>query len=138
MELIAEHGYSPQAGTSFLLLANKAETDVIRQFRRGVANNNTQTAGYDFILVATQPAMILPNAEGLLGNQPTPSFGGLAVIGSYGFWNIVEEDYIPAGYFVGVGYGGRFNLATLLVYASTPIQPCRDFGLFLAIISVIR
>lgn len=110
MENIAEHGYSPQAGTAFLLLANKAETDSIRQFRRGVVNNNGATAGYDFIPSPTQPAMILPNAEGLLGNQPAPQFGGLAVIGSYGFWNIVEEDYIPAGYLVGVGYGGRFNL----------------------------
>lgn len=109
MELIAEHGYSPQAGTSFLLLANKAETDTIRQFRRGV-NTNGVAAGYDFIPSPTQPAMMLPNAEGLLGNQPAPSFGGLGVIGSYGFWNIVEEDYIPPGYLVGIGYGGRFNL----------------------------
>lgn len=110
MELIAEHGYSPQAGTRFLLLANKAETDAIRQFRRGIVNNNGVTAGYDFIPAPTQPAMILPNAEGLLGNQPAPQFGGLAVIGSYGFWNIVEEDYIPPGYLTGVGYGGAFNL----------------------------
>jgi len=110
MELLAEHGYSPQAGTAFLLLANKAETDSIRQFRRGIVNNNGVTAGYDFIPSPTQPAMILPNAEGLLGNQPAPTFGGMAVIGSYGFWNIVEEDYIPPGYLLGVGYGGRFNL----------------------------
>lgn len=111
MELIAEHGYSPQAGTQFLLLANKAETDVIRTFRRGVVNNNTVTAGYDFIPSPTQPAMMLPNAEGLLGNQPSPFFGGLPVIGSYGFWNIVEEDYIPAGYLAGFGYGGAFALS---------------------------
>jgi len=110
MQLIAEHGYSAQAGTSFLLLANKAETDAIRTFRRGVVNNNGATAGYDFIPSATQPAMILPNAEGLLGSQPASTFGGLAVIGSYGFWNVVEEDYIPPGYLLGVGYGGRFNL----------------------------
>lgn len=111
MELIAEHGYSPQAGTQFLLLANKAETDVIRTFRRGVVNNNGITAGYDFIPSPTQPAMMLPNAEGLLGNQPAPFFGGLPVIGSYGFWNIVEEDYIPAGYLAGFGYGGAFALS---------------------------
>ena len=109
MEQIAEHGYSPQAGTSFLLLANKQETDVIKTFRRGVVTNGA-TAGYDFIPSATQPAIILPNAEGLLGNQPPSTFGGMNVIGSYGFWNIVEEDYIPGGYLLGVGYGGRFNL----------------------------
>lgn len=109
-ELIAEHGYSPQAGTAFLLLANKTETDTFRTFRRGVVNNNGATAAYDFIPSPTQPAMMLPNAEGLLGNQPAPQFGGLAVIGSYGFWNIVEEEYIPPGYLLGIGYGGRFNL----------------------------
>lgn len=109
-ELIAEHGYSPQAGTAFLLLANKTETDTIRTFRRGVVNNNGATAAFDFIPAPTQPAMLLPNAEGLLGNQPAPTFGGLAVIGSYGFWNIVEEEYIPPGYLLGLGYGGRFNL----------------------------
>ena len=111
MEQIAEHGYSPQAGTSFLMLANKSETDAIRQFRRGVINNNGVTAGYDFIPAPTQPAMILPNAEGLLGYQPAPMFGNMAVIGSYGFWNIVEEDYIPSGYLLGIGYGGRFALS---------------------------
>ena len=94
----------------YLLLANKAETDVIRTFRRGVVNNNGATAAYDFIPSPTQPAMILPNAEGLLGNQPAPLFGNLAVIGSYGFWHIVEEEYIPTGYLCGVGFGGRFNL----------------------------
>ena len=110
LETIAEHGYSPQAGTMYLLLANKAETDVIRTFRRGVVNNNGATAAYDFIPSPTQPAMILPNAEGLLGNQPAPLFGNLAVIGSYGFWHVVEEEYIPSGYLCGVGFGGRFNL----------------------------
>lgn len=111
LEQITEHGYSPQAGTMFLLLANKAETDVIRTFRRGVVNNNGATAAYDFIPSPTQPAMILPNAEGLLGNQPAPLFGNLPVIGSYGFWHIVEEEYIPSGYLLGVGFGGRFSLA---------------------------
>ena len=110
MELIAEHGYSSTAGTQFMLLVNKAETDAIRQFRRGVVNNNGVTAGYDFIPSATQPAMILPNAEGLLGNQPPSTFNGMNVIGSYGFWMVVEEEYIPAGYLVGIGYGGRFSL----------------------------
>ena len=109
-ELIAEHGYNAQAGTQFLLLANKSETDAIRQFRRGVINNNGVTAGYDFIPAPSQPAMILPNAEGLLGNQPNDTFAGLPVIGSYSSWYIFEEYYIPSGYLAGFGFGGRFNL----------------------------
>lgn len=110
MELLAEHGYNPQAGTNFLLLANKAETDVIRQFRRGVLNNNGMTAGYDFIPSPSQPPMILPNAEGLLGAQPDDVWQGLPIIGSYGFWRIMEEDYVPAGYLLGLGFGGLFAL----------------------------
>jgi hypothetical protein len=111
MELIAEHGYSPQAGTNYLLLANKAETDVIRRFRAGlVPVTGGAAATYDFIPSPTQPAMILPNAEGLLGMQPDALYRGLHVIGSYGFWRIVEEEYIPPGYLSGFGFGGRFNL----------------------------
>lgn len=109
LELISEHGYSPQAGTHFLLLANKAEIDVIKTFRRGVASSGV-TATYDFIPSPTQPAIILPNAEGLLGFQPDPVFLGLNVVGSYGFWRVVEEEYIPAGYMAGFGFGGRFDL----------------------------
>jgi hypothetical protein len=109
MELIAEHGYNVQAGTQFLLLANKAETDTIKTFRRGVVSGGI-TAGYDFIPAPNQPPMILPNAEGLLGNQPEDVFRGVPLIGSYGFWRICEEDYIPPGYLVGLGMGGRFNL----------------------------
>lgn len=110
IELIAEHGYNMQAGTQYLLLANKSETDAIRTFRRGIVNNNGITAGYDFIPSPSQPAMILPNAEGLLGSQPDEVWGGLPIIGSYGFWRIMEEDYVPPGYLLGIGFGGLFNL----------------------------
>lgn len=110
MELIAEHGYNVQAGTQFLLLANKAEVDVIKTFRRGVVNNNSITAGYDFIPAPNQPPMILPNAEGLLGGQVEDVWNGIPLVGSYGFWRIAEEDYIPAGYLLGIAFGGRFNL----------------------------
>jgi hypothetical protein len=111
-----------QAGTQFLLLANKSETDVIRTFRRGVVNNNGITAGYDFIPSPSQPAMILPNAEGLLGAQPDAVWQGLPVIGSYGFWRICEEQYIPQGYLAGIGFGGRFAL-TNPVGLRQPDQP---------------
>lgn len=108
--LLAEHGYSQEAGTQFLVLMNKAEADVARTFRRGVVNNNSVTATYDFIPAPAQPAMILPNAEGLLGNQPADSFRGVPIFGSYGFLQLAEEDYVPAGYLVVLGSGGRFAL----------------------------
>lgn len=107
--LLAEHGYSAESGTQFLVMCNKAESDVIRTFRRGVVTNGV-AATYDFIPAPSQPAIILPNAEGLLGNQPEDTFRGVPIIGQYGFLKICEEDYIPPGYLVIVGTGGRFNL----------------------------
>lgn len=127
-EQLTHHGYSPENGTRFLLLVNAAEAAEIRKFRRGVINNNGQTASYDFVQAATQPAMYLPNAEGLLGNQPAPYFGNLMVIGSYGFWNIVEDSYIPEGYLAGFAYGGRFalgNTVGLRQHANPAMQNLR-------------
>lgn len=108
--LVAEHGYGLEAGTEFMLLANKTETDKIRGWRRGVVSANGVTANYDFIPAPNQPPIILPNAEGLLGSQPASAFRGLPVIGSYGNINIVEEAYIPSAYLVLIGSGGAGSL----------------------------
>lgn len=104
--LIAEHGYGLETGATFYLLANKAQTDVIRTWRRGVVTANGVSATYDFIPAPAQPAIILPNAEGLLGSVPPNQYRGMRVIGSYGDIYIVEESYIPAGYMLMVGSGG--------------------------------
>lgn len=104
--LVAEHGYGIETGTTFYLLANKAETDKIRNWRRGVVTANGINATWDFIPAPAQPAMILPNAEGILGTVPPDQHRGMKVIGSYGDIYIIEESYIPAGYMVIVGSGG--------------------------------
>lgn len=112
--LIAEHGYGTETGTTFVLLANKAETAVIRTFKMGVANNNGAIAKWDFIPSANSPTIITPNATGLIGTVPPSSFGGLQVIGSYGGILIIEEDYIPPGYMLMFGTGGTGNLQNLV------------------------
>lgn len=104
--LIAEHGYGLETGATFYLLANKAQTDQIRTWRRGVVTANGVAATYDFIPAPAQPAIILPNAEGVLGSVPPDAYRGLRVIGSYGDIYIIEESYIPAGYLLMVGSGG--------------------------------
>lgn len=109
-EKLREHGYGREQGTTFVLFGNRAETEEIRKFRRGVVNNNGVTANYDFIPASNQPAIVIPNAEGLLGALPPDSFQGLPVIGSYMGILIVEEDYIPAGYTLLIGSGGDGDL----------------------------
>ena len=108
--LIAEHGYGLETGATFYLLANKTETDKIRTWRRGVVSANGINATYDFIPSASQPAIILPNAEGLLGGVPPSTYRGLNVIGSYGDIYIIEESYIPPGYMLMAASGGAGNL----------------------------
>lgn len=114
MNLIAEHGYGTETGTTFVLLVNKAEGAVIRSFRTGVVNNNGAIAKYDFIPSANSPTLIVPNATGLIGSVPPSTYGGLAVTGSYGNILVIEEDYIPAGYMFMFGTGGTGNLQNLV------------------------
>jgi hypothetical protein len=107
---VAHHGFSAVNGTQLLLMVNPQEGAQIRKFRANVTNNNAAVALYDFIPSATQPALIVPNAQGLIGDRPPSSINGLPVIGLYGPVLIVEEEYVPPGYMVVIGTGGEGNL----------------------------
>lgn len=111
---IAEHGYGQENGTQFVLLCNKAEIREIRKFKQGVVNNNSAVASYDFIPSPNQPALIVPNSEGLLGSRPADTWNGLRVTGSYGDILIIEESFIPASYLLMFGSGGTGNLQNLV------------------------
>lgn len=120
LNLISEHGFGIEQGTTFALLCNQTEINEIRKWRVGQPNgvgavtndfsSGTALADYDFIPAANQPALIVPNAEGLLGSQPPSVWQGLPVIGSYADVLIVHEDYIPAGYPIMLGSGGSGDL----------------------------
>lgn len=111
---IAEHGFGLENGTVFVMLANKTQVRQMRSWRAGSVSANSVVANYDFIPAANQPTMILPNAEGLLGSLPPDTFKGLRVVGSYADILIIEESYIPAGYFFMFGTGGAANLQNLV------------------------
>ena len=111
---IAEHGFGLENGTVFIMLANKAQVKEMRKWRAGQVSANGVVANYDFIPAANQPTMILPNAEGLLGSLPPDSFKGMRVVGSYADILIIEESFIPQGYFLMFGTGGAANLQNLV------------------------
>lgn len=106
---LKHHGYGRQAGATLILLVNSAQTATIRTFR--VATGSS----YDFIAAAGQPPWLLPtNTGGVVTPQGAgipATVGGLEVMGRYGPWLVVEDDYIPAGYLVGIATGG-VNQAT--------------------------
>lgn len=105
--LVTEHGYDRANGYTTVIMANATETAVIKTFRRGVTNNNTQVAVYDFI-PATGTGFLLPVGwEVAGGSQPGNTFAGMNVVGSYGPYLIVENGNIPSGYLVAAASLGR-------------------------------
>lgn len=104
--LLTEHGYDQQSGYTTIILVNKAEADVIKTFRRGVANNNGAIAVYDFI-PANGTGFLVPWGFNPSVTQPANTFAGLNVVGVYGPYLIVEHGAIPAGYLVAAASAGR-------------------------------
>lgn len=116
-DTIAHHGYGIEQGTTFVALLNKTEMDEIRTWRAGEetgAAGSGVIAEYDFIPAANQPTLIVPNAEGLLGDRPPTSYQGLPVTGSYGGVLLIEEGYIPSGYVLMFGSGGEGDLQNIV------------------------
>lgn len=103
---LTEHGYGWDTGTQIVCFANRSEINQIRTFRFGQANNNGVTANYDFVPALGQPALIVPNAEGLLGGQAPAVWNGLRVSGSYMDVLFIEEPLLPVGYMLFLSTGG--------------------------------
>lgn len=108
--LLTEHGYSVANGYRLILMINPAAATTIRGFKFGVVNNNSAVAQYDFIPGQALPDFTLSTTQTIVGNRAPATFAGFAVLGNYGDWLIIQDDYIPAGYMVGLASGGAENL----------------------------
>lgn len=104
-EHLAHHGYKLTLGYRLVLLVNSQESAAIKTFR--VASGDT----YDFIPSANiGGGVFLPANGGIVGAPTNPPGGFPGMIGTYGPWFIVEEDYVPAGYMFGFATGGEQNI----------------------------
>jgi hypothetical protein len=103
---LTEHGYGWDTGTQIVCFANRAEINQIRTWRFGQVNQNTTTANYDFVPALGQPALLVPNAEGLLGGQAPAVWNGLRVTGSYMDVIVIEEPLMVAGTALFMSTGG--------------------------------
>lgn len=105
------HGYSNSNGHTLLLLVNQQEGDIIRNFR---APLNGGTSKFDFVPALGTPNFILPanliTNQGQDLNRPADSYRGIKVIGRYGDFLVLQDDYFPAGYLVGLATGGPENI----------------------------
>lgn len=123
-EKLRAKGYSTENGVKHILFVNPTQGNTIRTFR--VASG----ASYDFIPAIGTPAAYLPIDVLLFGgSQPQNTFGGLTAIGSYGPWLIVQDDFIPLGYMLGIGTGGRANLRNLVGLREHPNTQLRGLRL---------
>lgn len=111
---LEHHGYGVDQGTTVVHMFNRAQVAEVRKFRTGVANNNGQTALYDFIPSAAQPPQFLDSPLGLLGTLPPSEWQGLRVVGSYGDALLIENSFIPSTHFFTFGTGGASNLQNLV------------------------
>jgi len=99
------HGYSMIAGYKHVLWVNTQEYNIIKTWK--VATGAT----WDFIPDDTATGggvFVLDTSTGRYVGAPTGKVPGQ--VGTYGPWHVVKEDYIPAGYVVGLVSGGPDNL----------------------------
>lgn len=107
---LTHHGYSVTNGYRLVLIVNKAQGDVIRTWRFNTANANGAVAKYDFIPARGRENLLFLTQTQVLGDQPSPTIDGLDVIGSYGDFTIVQNDFMPVTYMLGFATGGPANL----------------------------
>lgn len=117
MNLLAEHGYTSSNGYDMVIMVNRAQGDVIRQFR-SVANGGSGL--YDFVPAAGTPSFLIPAETRTVGAAPANTLRGMTVIGAYGDATIVQEDYIPAGYLVAFVTGGTDALPNPIAFRQHP------------------
>jgi hypothetical protein len=104
---LSHHGYTQANGYTALLMVNPAQGATIRTFSVG----DTVGGVYDFMPgPAYGGGVYLPANGGVVALPDRAPTGGFDVIGTYGPWTIVEDDYIPVGYMLGLASGGPNNL----------------------------
>ena len=102
------HGYRLDKGYQLVLMLNRQEAATVRTFQVGVASSR-----WTFIplenrigggVIIDQGRQILGQPGGRVQNQ----------IGTYGPFLVVEDDYIPAGYVLGLASAGEQNIGNVV------------------------
>ncbi len=99
---LEHHGYGVNNGTRLVLMVNKQESAIISTFRVATGSK------FDFIPSSNYGGGVYLPANGGIVARPEGQVAN--EFGTYGPWHIVEEDYVPAGYLVGLASGGPDNL----------------------------
>lgn len=104
-ENLYHHGYNVTLNYKFILLVSRQEGKIIRHFK---VNTGSM---FDFIPSAEYGGAVIVG-PGVVVAQPGGNIPGS--IGTYGPWHVVEEDFIPINYMVGLVSGGEQNIGNLV------------------------
>ena len=110
---LTHHGYSQQRGNTLILMVNQAQGDVMRNWR---STANGGTGRYDFIPSNNTPSFLLPVNVRTEGAAPPSTYNGFDVIGAYGQFTVIQDDYVPASYLVGFATGGEDSLPNPIAF----------------------
>jgi hypothetical protein len=95
---LTHHGYGAVQGSRLVLMFNSANSGPIKAATR-------PTWTYDFIPSTSQPPWLATTGvQG--GGQPAGGLAGLNVVGSYGNFIVIEDDWMPANYILTFATGG--------------------------------
>jgi hypothetical protein len=110
---LTHHGYSTARGNTLVLMVNQAQGDVMRNWR---STANGGTGRYDFVPSAQTPSFLMPVNLRTEGGAPPSTYTGFDVIGQYGQFIIIQDDYVPASYMVGFATGGEDSLPNPIAF----------------------
>jgi hypothetical protein len=110
---LTHHGFSKTRGNTLVLMVNQAQGDVMRNWR---STANGGTGRYDFIPSTNTPSFLLPVNVRTEGAAPPSNYQGFDVIGGYGQFIVVQDDYVPASYLVGFATGGEDSLPNPIAF----------------------
>jgi len=105
------HGYSMVNGYRLFLIVNRTEGKVIRTFKAGAGSPVSQ---YDFIPTSNTGGGVFL-ANGTFVARPSLT-GVTGEIGTWGPFNVIEEDMLPAGYMFAFATGGDRNVGNPVGY----------------------
>jgi hypothetical protein len=127
--LLTEHGYKRSEGYTLILMINEAQENGIRQFR---STANGGTGNFDFVPAQGTSPLLLPVDVRLDDNgvtRPPATLRGMEVVGAYGQWTIVKNEFIPAGYMFGFATGGTESLNNPIAVREHPNAGLRGLRL---------
>jgi hypothetical protein len=110
---LTHHGFTKDRGNTLVLMVNQAQGDVMRNWR---STANGGTGRYDFIPSSNTPSFLLPVNVRTEGGAPPSTYQGFNVIGAYGQFIVLQDDYVPASYLVAFATGGQDALPNPIAF----------------------